>query len=96
MTPPKFYAIGLPGGVLGLAAGIPRSRSPMAGVLCGLLATIAGLLTEYQFAPFVADGSLRYFLVHVSELQPLTLVSIGTGGLIAFWVPFRRRIRAAG
>ncbi len=51
----------------------------MVAVLCGLLATIAGLLTEYQFAPFVADGSRRYFLLHVSGLQPLTLVSIGTG-----------------
>jgi hypothetical protein len=89
------YAAVLPGGFLGLAAGIPRSRSPMIAVLCGVLATGAGLFTEHRFAPFVADPSASYFLRHVFDLQPLTLVSIATGGLIGFWVPFRRRIRAA-
>jgi len=87
-----IYAVVLPGGFLGLAAGIPRNRSPVIAVLCGILATAAGLLTEHRFAPFVADGSLRYFLLHVFDLQPLTLISIAVGGLLGFWVPFRRRI----
>jgi hypothetical protein len=90
-----FYALILPGGLLGLAAGIARSRSPIVAVLCGLLAIIAGLLAEHQFAPFVADRSLSYFVVHSLDLQPVTLLSIGVGGLIGFWVPFRRRIRGA-
>ena len=87
------YAIILPGGLLGLAAGIVRNNSTLVAVLCALLAVTAGVLAEHQVAPFVADDSLSYFLMHVVNLQPLTQVSIVVGGLIGFWVPFRRRIR---
>ena len=87
-----FYAMVLPGGLAGLAAGIPRSRSLIVPVLCGVLAIVAGLLTEYRFAPFLADGSLQYFLVHALDLRPLTMLLIGLGGFLGFWVPFRRRI----
>jgi hypothetical protein len=91
-----IYAVVFPGGFLGLAAGIPRNRSAVVATVCGILATAAGLFTEHRFAPFVADRSMSYFLQHIFDLQPLTLVSIATGGLIGFWVPFRRRVRAAG
>jgi hypothetical protein len=87
-----FYAIVLPGGLLGLAAGIPRSTSIAVPVLCGVLALVAGLLTEYWFAPFAADSSLTYFLAHAGSLRPVTLALVGLGGLIGFWLPFRRRI----
>ena len=87
-----FYALVLPGGLAGLAAGIPRSRSIAVAVICGLVATIAGLLTEHQFAPFMADRSLTFFLTHLSDLQPVTMGLVALGGLIGFWVPFRRRV----
>lgn len=87
-----FYALVLPGGLLGLAAGIPRSRSLLVPSLCGILAIVAGLLAEYRFAPFVADGSLGYFLSHANYLRPMTLLLIGLGGVIGFYVPFRRRL----
>ena len=90
-----YYALVLPGGLLGLAAGIPRSRSLIVPVLCGVLAIWAGLLAEHRFAPFVADRSLGFFLTHVSDLKPMTIGLIGLGGLIGFWVPFRRRVRGA-
>jgi hypothetical protein len=90
-----YYALVLPGGLLGLVAGIPRSRSLIVPVLCGILGIVAGLLAEHRFAPFVADGSLTYFLTHANRLQPMTLFLIGLGGLIGFWVPFRRRMRAS-
>jgi hypothetical protein len=90
-----YYALVLPGGLLGLGAGIPRSRSLMVPALCGVLGIVAGLLAEHRFARFVADPSLRYFLTHANNLQPMTLILIGLGGLIGFWVPFRRRIRSA-
>jgi hypothetical protein len=73
----------------------PRSRSIGVPILCGLLAVFAGLVTEYRFAPFVADSSLSYFLTHLTGLKQFSLTLIGLGGLIGFWVPFRRRIRAA-
>jgi hypothetical protein len=87
-----FYAMILPGGLIGLAAGVSRSRSLMVPVLCGILAIVAGLLTEFRYAPFLADSSLNYFLLHALDLRPVTLLLIGLGGVIGFWVPFRRRI----
>jgi hypothetical protein len=89
-----LYALILPGSLLGLAAGIVRNRSPMVAVLCGALAVAAGLLAEHQVSPFVADRSLGFFLAHVSDLPPVRLFLVACGGLIAFWVPFRRRNRS--
>jgi hypothetical protein len=91
-----MYAIILPGGLLGLAAGIFRNHSPLVAIVCALLAVTAGVLAEHSVAPFVADGSLSYLLMHVVDLQPLTQVSILVGGFIGFWVPFRRRNREEG
>jgi hypothetical protein len=86
-----FYALVLPGGLLGLGAGIVKNRSAAVAVVCGLLAVALGLAAEWRFAPFVADPSLGYFLAHIPQLRPVTLVLIAVGALIGFWVPFRRR-----
>jgi len=86
-----FYGLVIPGGLLGLGAGIVKNRSVWVAVVCGLLAIALGLFTEYRFAPFVANKSFGYFLAHVLELKPMTLLMIGLGGFIGFWVPFRHR-----
>ena len=88
-----YYALALPGGLAGVVAGIPRSRTLVGPVVCGFVAIGAGLMAEYRFAPFLADQSLSYFFAHVPDLRPVTMVLIGLGGLIGFWVPFRRRTR---
>ena len=88
-----FYALALPGGLVGLVGGIVQTRSRVVPAVCALLAIAAGILTEHRNAPFVADGGLGYFLRHTTDLGPLTVVQIGAGGLIGFWVPFRRKIR---
>lgn len=88
-----YYALALPGGAAGLVAGIPRSRTLVAPILCGIVAVGAGLIAEYRFAPFLADQSPSYFLSHVTDLRPATMVLIGVGGVIGFWIPFRRRMR---
>lgn len=85
-----FYGLVLPGGLLGLGAGIFKTRSKAVAVACGLLALGLGLFTEWRFAPFVTDDSLGYFLSHVYQLRAVTLIMVGAGGLIGFWVPFRR------
>jgi hypothetical protein len=85
-----FYALILPGALLGLGAGLVRNRSLAVAVVCGLLATALGGFTEYRFAPFVADHGFPYFLSHLHQLRPLTLALIVVGGVIGFWVPFRR------
>lgn len=85
-----FYGLVLPGGLLGLGAGWTTCRSRWPSVVCGLLALVLGLLTEWRFFPFVADASLGYFLSHVYQLKPLTLLMLAAGTAIGFWVPFRR------
>jgi hypothetical protein len=88
-----FYALALPGGLLGLGAGLVPNRSRSVAIVCGFLAIALGVYTEYHFRPFKADKSLSYFLSHLFDLQPLTLLMIAVGGLIGFWIPFRRQER---
>jgi hypothetical protein len=87
----NFYAMVLPGGLLGLGAGVVKNRSVGVAVVCGLLALALGIYTEYRFRPFLIDDSFGYFLAHLHDLQPFTLILIGLGAAIGFWVPFRRR-----
>jgi hypothetical protein len=91
ITRQGFYALVLPGGLLGLGAGIFRCRSTSIAVACGCLALALGLFTEWRFAPFVTDGRFTYFLLHIHQLKPITLLMIAAGAFIGFWVPFRRR-----
>ncbi len=86
-----FYGLALPGGMIGLGAGIGKNRSILIAVFCGLAATALGLFTEWRYAPFITDESLGYFVRHFYELSPITLIMILFGGLVGFWVPFRRR-----
>lgn len=90
MAKQGFYALVLPGGLAGLGAGMPRNRSVALAVACGVMALAFGLFTEWRFAPFQKDGSLWFFLQHVGELPPVTLLMISAGAFIGFWIPFRR------
>jgi hypothetical protein len=84
-----LYGLALPGGLLGLGAGIFKTRSKAVPILCGLSALALGLFTEWRYEPFMANGSLGYFVSHLHHLQPITLVMVAVGTLIGFWVPFR-------
>jgi hypothetical protein len=86
-----FYALVQPGGLLGLGASIGRPRALWPAVLCGLLATALGVVTEWRYSPWKIDHSLTFFLLHVHKLEPITLVMIALGGAMGFWVPFQRR-----
>jgi hypothetical protein len=86
-----FYAMVLPGGLLGLGAGVVKNKSIFIAIICGLAATALGVFTEWDLAPFRVDNSFGYFVAHLYKLKPLTLILIALGGLIGFWVPFRRR-----
>jgi hypothetical protein len=85
-----LYGLALPGGLLGLGAGVFKTRSKVVPVACGLLALALGLFAEWRYAPFAADAGLGYFVSHVHRLRPVTLIMIAVGTLIGFWVPFRR------
>ena len=83
-----FYAMILPGGLIGVGAGLFRNRSLGLAIGCGVAAVALGLFTEWRFAPFAADDSLGYFLAHVHQKKPLKLLMIAVGGVIGFWGPF--------
>ena len=61
------------------------------GVVAAFAALLLGLYTEWKFAPFKADDSLGYFLLHIHKLKPLTLLMIALGCFVGFWVPYRGR-----
>jgi hypothetical protein len=81
-----FYALVLPGAVLGIGCGAcSGGKSTQLGALCAVLGVGAGIFTEWRFAPFIKDASFAYFIVHLQDLGTTTLVSIAVGGLLAFW-----------
>ncbi len=84
-----FYGMVLPGSLLGFGAGLFQNRSIPVCILCGLSSCALGLLTEWRFAPFIKDSSLRFFVLHVHELKPITLLMIGLGSFFGFYLPFR-------
>ena len=85
-----LYGLALPGGLLGLGAGLFKARSKTIPVVCSLSVLMLGLFTEWRYEPFAADASLTYFVSHVHQLQPITLLMLAAGTLIGFWAPFRR------
>ena len=81
-----FYALILPGTCLGLGCGtLCRRPSQLGGILCGVSGLALGIWTEWQFAPFVKDESFSFFIAHLHELKPITLLMIALGGLFAYW-----------
>jgi hypothetical protein len=86
LTRAEIYWLVLPGALLGIGCGaLSGGKSNVLGIGCGLAALVAGALTEWRFFPFNADDSLAYFLTHLGELTPRTLISIVVGGILGFW-----------
>jgi len=85
ITRQGFYALVLPGGLLGLGAGLcARGRSIPLAVICGIAALLLGLVAEWKFAPFIKDGGFGYFLANVSSLKPVRLFMIVVGAILGF------------
>ena len=85
-----FYAMVLPGGMIGIGAGLGKSKSIVPAILCAIAAIALGLFADWKFEPFVDDGSFGYYLRHITDLSAVTLIMIAVGVVIAFWIPFRR------
>jgi hypothetical protein len=86
-----FYALMLPGGLVGLGGGLwVRDRSPARAAICGVFALALGIFAEWKFAPFIKDASLGYFLTHLHDLQPITLLMILAGGAFGYWLSLGR------
>src|SRR5262245_29410883 len=81
-----FYALALPGALMGLGCGLlARQRSMALAIACGVLAVAVELYCEWRFAPFIKDASLGFFLKHILELRPITQIMTVLGGVFAFW-----------
>jgi hypothetical protein len=94
-----FYALMLPGALAGFGASlVVNNRSVLRGVLCGVFAVGLGLFAEWRFAPFIKESSLGYFLTHLGQLQPITLLMIAGGGTLGYWLALgkERGVRPEG
>jgi hypothetical protein len=91
ITRQGFYALVLPGALVGVGASLFSIRSTGLCIVCGLLALAFGFLAEWRFAPFIANGSFGYFVTHIHQLKPITLLMIAAGAVIGFWAPLSRR-----
>ena len=86
-----FYALILPGAMIGLAASSLKPKLQSTCIVCGLMALAAGLLSEWKLRPFIKDDSLAYFLAHLRDLKPITVILISVGTVMGFYFPFRHR-----
>jgi hypothetical protein len=81
-----FYALALPGVLLGLGAGVlAKRRTTALAAVCAVLALALGVFAEWKHFPFAKDDSLNYFVTHLLDLRPLTLIMIGLGSFGGFW-----------
>jgi hypothetical protein len=93
-----FYGLILPGGLLGLAAGLVPNRWIGYAPLCAAAALALGLFTEWHSRPFVADPSPGYFLRNLHQLNPVTWLMLLVGTALGFYGPYsqyRRNPRPA-
>ncbi len=73
-----LYAIMLPPALAGLAAGyVARSRSQTLAIVCAIGGLALGFYTEWKSFPFIVDNSLSYFIKHLHQLKPVTLLMPG-------------------
>ena len=85
-----YYALALPGGLLGLGASLGKTRTNWCAAGFGLAALLLGIFTEWKHEPFAKDDGFVYFLLHVTDNDSVTLLMIVLGGALGFWIPFRR------
>jgi hypothetical protein len=82
-----FYGMMIPGALLGLGSGlVAPAPSHARGVLCAVAGIVLGLFTEWNYRPFIADGSLDYFLRNIPSLNPMAIGMIAAGGFFAYWL----------
>jgi hypothetical protein len=82
-----MYGMMIPGALIGLGAALAaQGRSVLLGLICAAAAVAAAILIEWAVFPFIKDKSLSFFLAHLHQLRPMTMIMIGLGGVLAFWL----------
>jgi len=85
-----FYALALPGVLVGIGAGwFPQDRSMSLAIGCGILSLALGVFAEWKHFPFVKDESFGYFVSHLLDLRPFTLLMLALGTFAGFWFAWR-------
>jgi hypothetical protein len=82
-------AAAIPGGMLGLAAGMFRHRTIAVPIVCCIAALVLGLVVEWKLFPWAADQSFSFFLMHLQDKKALILIMIGIGAAVGFYSPYR-------
>jgi F0F1-type ATP synthase assembly protein I len=91
LTSQGYYAVALPGVLLGIGAGMLRQRQSLAfSIACGVAALALGILAEWKHFPYAADQSLGYFLEHLRGCSPVTLIMIALGSFAGYWFSRKR------
>ncbi len=86
----------IPGLLTGAGAWLARPRGLAVPVISAVLGAAAGVVAEWWIAPFQADPGLGYFLRNLTSLPPVTLLLLGAGAALAFWVPWGRHQTVRG
>ena len=82
-----FYALMLPGGLLGLGCSLfSANRSNVRGIICAVAGLALTVYTDWGFERLNADPSFPYFVTHYHQLGPVTLLLTGLGTAIAYWM----------
>lgn len=84
-----FFGLVLPGGLLGLGAGVVRNRGGWVPWVCGLMALVLGFVADYR--SLANPPELSEFLSRLLQRQPVTLLMLAVGTAIGFYVPWSRR-----
>ena len=80
-----FYALALPGAFVGWGASyFLRRRNPTIGAVAAGITAVVSIYSEWATAPFVADESLAYFVMHLHHLRPMTWIMILIGIVIGY------------
>lgn len=80
------YALAIPGALLGLSCGFCTLRqSHVLGAVAAVAAIVLGVFAEWRFFPFIADESFWYFVQHLDDLKPITMIMIAVGGGFGYW-----------
>ncbi len=83
-----LLGLALPGGLLGVGAGVVVNRGRWVALVCGIAALVLGLTADYQSLakpPAVAD-----YLMGLPSRSVVTLAMLAVGTALGFYIPFSR------
>ncbi|HWC91274.1 MAG TPA: hypothetical protein VG433_16510 [Pirellulales bacterium] len=81
-----FYSLILVGALTGLGTGLATGRRSIpCAVLAALIGAAASMFAEWRIFPFRDNDSFPYFLAHMHQTKPQTLLIFTLGIVFAAW-----------